>query len=709
MFLKTGNDNVLEAEAEKDDRIKAKIKVITKVQKVDTGLYQCQVIIGSTSKLTEDSWVYVRIPPVILDNSTQTVQTTSGAKVFLQCYAIGYPEPKVSWRRENNDILPTGGVVYRGNILAIHNISKHDRGTYYCIADNGVGKGARRHVGVEVEFAPVVYIPKARYRQALGYDMDLYCQVEAYPEPSILWLKDQHQIFDNQREHFITTFSSESGFLETKLRVAEIEEDDYGVYTCKAINKLGHDQKYITLEESYQIECPPVCGLTGTSSNFHSHSILMISCSLTLSVIFMISSVHDKVYLGSNVKVPCFGKKESPKNVKKYTWEHLKKVISNDDRHAIDEEGTLTIYDVSTDDIGIFFCTGFTRSSSKKVKHTIEVIQLPSSSLQILFVYSVKLCNEESKKIAKRFVEIKLKDSICLNDECKIVSIESTCKNELLPIPSLRVTVSIIIPSIPNGNCNPDCTRSNMKDVIEKVTKEAVETIMRGDALKLPEEEEDLAISYYESSDDSVCDPGFEMRDIASKTLCIPCSPGYYLNKGHCIPCHFNKYSDFFAATECHPCGSKKGTAKRAARSKNDCHFTGSIFFGSLIAVFLPLLILITCSCWMIRRYARESALFSFIDKCFLCSKKSPSENDLLQSVVSVTESEPENEEKSTTTIAFSGPGRVSEDHSFDKGAFSDERKTSNKKGGIPPAPVMPTQSMMKHAARNSAAYGKMK
>lgn len=96
--------------------------------------------------------------------------------------------------------------------------------------------------------APVVTVPKNRYRQALDYDMDLYCQVEAYPEPSILWLKDQHQIFDNQREHFITTYSSESGFLETKLRVAEIETDDYGVYTCKAINKLGHDQKYITLE-----------------------------------------------------------------------------------------------------------------------------------------------------------------------------------------------------------------------------------------------------------------------------------------------------------------------------------------------------------------------------------------------------------------------------------------------------------------------------
>lgn len=238
---------------------------ISKIQQMDTGLYQCQVIIGSTSKLAEDSWVNVRIPPVILDNSTQTVQTTSGQSVYLSCYADGFPKPKITWRRENNDVLPTGGAVYRGNILAIHNISKYDRGTYYCIADNGVGKGAQRHVGVEVEFAPVVFVPRARYKQALGYDMDIYCQVEAFPEPSIVWLKNQHQIFDNQRDHFITTYGSESGYLETKLRVAEIELDDYGVYTCKAINKLGHDKRMISLDESYEIECPPACGLSSTT------------------------------------------------------------------------------------------------------------------------------------------------------------------------------------------------------------------------------------------------------------------------------------------------------------------------------------------------------------------------------------------------------------------------------------------------------------
>ncbi|XP_035210613.1 lachesin-like isoform X3 [Stegodyphus dumicola] len=134
-----------------DDASNSYTLQITKLQKVDSGLYQCQVLIGPTSKLAEDAWLHVKIPPVILDNSTQSVQTTSGATVYLNCYARGSPEPEISWRRENNDILPTGGAVFRGNILAIHNISKRDRGTYYCIAENGVGKGARRHVGVEVE------------------------------------------------------------------------------------------------------------------------------------------------------------------------------------------------------------------------------------------------------------------------------------------------------------------------------------------------------------------------------------------------------------------------------------------------------------------------------------------------------------------------------------------------------------------------------
>lgn len=248
---------------------------ITKIQETDTGRYQCQVLIASLSKITDDAWIHVRIPPVILDNSTQSVATTSGAAVLLSCYATGFPQPKISWRRENNDILPTGGAVYRGNILNIHNITKHDRGTYYCIADNGVGKGARRHVGVEVEFAPVVSLPKENYGQAPDYDVDLYCQIEAFPEPSILWLKDRHQVFDNQRNHHISIITSASGFTETRLRIKSVDREDYGEYICKAINKLGHDQKKVTLYETLEVQCPPACGLLSGSSPLQASFVLL--------------------------------------------------------------------------------------------------------------------------------------------------------------------------------------------------------------------------------------------------------------------------------------------------------------------------------------------------------------------------------------------------------------------------------------------------
>jgi hypothetical protein len=91
----------------------------------------------------------------------------------------------------------------RGNILKIATITKEDRGTYYCVAENGVGKGARRNIAVEVEFAPVINVPKPRLGQALQYDMDLECHVEAYPPPAIVWINNGVQLTNNQHYRYI--------------------------------------------------------------------------------------------------------------------------------------------------------------------------------------------------------------------------------------------------------------------------------------------------------------------------------------------------------------------------------------------------------------------------------------------------------------------------------------------------------------------------
>lgn len=231
---------------------------IKDIQETDVGVYQCQVVINLNNKITADVSLLVRIPPVIADNSTRSVVASEGQEVKLQCYASGFPFPRIYWRRENNAILPTGGSIYRGNILIIPKVQREYRGTYYCVADNGVRKGARRNINVEVEFAPIVRAPRPRVGQALNFDIDLECHVEAYPPPAITWVKDE-QTLANNMHYLISNFATADEFTNSALRAITIEKKQYGFYTCVAENKFGKREATVELYETAFPVCPPAC------------------------------------------------------------------------------------------------------------------------------------------------------------------------------------------------------------------------------------------------------------------------------------------------------------------------------------------------------------------------------------------------------------------------------------------------------------------
>lgn len=130
--------------------------------------------------------------------------------------------------------------------MTITSIKKEDRGIYYCIATNGVGRGHRRIINVEVEFAPVVTAKRPRLSQALLYDMDLECHVEAYPPPAITWLKDDEELSNNQH-YRISHFATADEITDTTLRVITIEKRQFGQFICKAYNKYGTSNTTIEL------------------------------------------------------------------------------------------------------------------------------------------------------------------------------------------------------------------------------------------------------------------------------------------------------------------------------------------------------------------------------------------------------------------------------------------------------------------------------
>merc|ERR1712223_230522 len=231
---------------------------IRDIQETDGAIYQCQVVISLTDRETAEVPLIVRRPPIISDNSSRSVVVTEGQRVELHCYASGYPPPEIYWRRQDNAVLPTNTSIYKGHTLMFPKVTKEHRGTYYCVATNVVGQGARRNVDVEVEFAPVLSIPRKRLGQALQFDMDLECKIEAYPPPAIKWYRDTIPITNNQH-YSISHFAFDDEYTNTILRVITIEKKQYANYSCKAINILGETEGHVVLFETVVPICPPAC------------------------------------------------------------------------------------------------------------------------------------------------------------------------------------------------------------------------------------------------------------------------------------------------------------------------------------------------------------------------------------------------------------------------------------------------------------------
>jgi neuronal growth regulator 1 len=159
-----------------------------------------------------------------------------------------------------------GGSIYNGNRLQIKSVNKQDRGTYYCFAENGVGRGDRRNVNLEIEFSPVITVPRPKVGQALNYAADLECHVEAYPPPQIIWVKEEF-LLSNSKNYKISNFASAEEFTDSTLRIVSLQGKQTGDYKCKAVNKLGQDEGTIHLHETSSPVCPPACGQGYSSGN----------------------------------------------------------------------------------------------------------------------------------------------------------------------------------------------------------------------------------------------------------------------------------------------------------------------------------------------------------------------------------------------------------------------------------------------------------
>uniref|UniRef100_A0A8C9DLV3 Hemicentin-1 n=1 Tax=Prolemur simus TaxID=1328070 RepID=A0A8C9DLV3_PROSS len=208
---------------------------IESAQISDAGLYKC-VAINSAGATELFYSLQVHVPPSI-SGSSNTVAVVVNNLVRLECEARGIPAPSLTWLKDGSPVSSfTNGiqVLSGGRILALTSAQISDTGTYTCVAVNAAGE-KQRDIDLRVFAPPNIVGEEQNVSVVIGQAVELLCQSDAVPTPTLTWLKDGRHLLKKPGLSI-----SENGSV---LEIEDAQVQDTGRYTCEATNVAGKTEK----------------------------------------------------------------------------------------------------------------------------------------------------------------------------------------------------------------------------------------------------------------------------------------------------------------------------------------------------------------------------------------------------------------------------------------------------------------------------------
>ncbi|XP_034073834.1 opioid-binding protein/cell adhesion molecule isoform X1 [Gymnodraco acuticeps] len=203
--------------------------MIQNVDVHDEGPYVCSILTNKKPKSTKVH-VIVQVPAKIT-NISKDVTVNEGSPVSLMCLGVGRPEANVIWKHHSPSGTHT--FVTEGEHLELTAVTKELSGSYECIASNDISSPDVRTVQVTVNYPP--FISKARSTgTAVGQKGVLQCEASAVPRADFEWYKEDSRLFNG-----LNGVKIENQGKQSMLVFFNVSEEDYGNYTCVAVNNMG--------------------------------------------------------------------------------------------------------------------------------------------------------------------------------------------------------------------------------------------------------------------------------------------------------------------------------------------------------------------------------------------------------------------------------------------------------------------------------------
>nr|XP_023690597.1 roundabout homolog 3 isoform X2 [Paramormyrops kingsleyae] len=323
---------------DKDERITIRggKLMISNTRKSDAGMYVCVGTNMVGEKDSDPAELVVFERPVFVRKPVNQVVLADDTVDFL-CEVHGDPNPTVRWRREEGE-LPRGRSEIRSdNSLRLTQVRAEDEGTYTCVSENSVGKAEASgslqvHVG---PFLPPQIVIRPRDQiSAPGRSVTFLCGTKGNPPPAVFWQKEGTQIllFPSQPPSQSGRFSVS---LSGELTIADVRSEDSGYYICQAISVAGSilTKALLEVENAPSDRIPPI--------------IRQGPANQTLS-------------LGATAQLHCHVMGNPLPSIQ---WEKDgQRILGNDARISLMENGTLQIAALQETDSGAYTCVASSSS-----------------------------------------------------------------------------------------------------------------------------------------------------------------------------------------------------------------------------------------------------------------------------------------------------------------------------------------------------------
>ncbi|EJD76713.1 CBR-HIM-4 protein [Loa loa] len=309
------------------------------VQDSDAGSYTCvaQNLAGRDLGIIN---LDVGSMPTIVP-TPEVVRVNIERSVTLQCRAIGYPLPKITWHRNGVPIeeLTTRVKILPDGSLLINNVQVDDQDRYTCTAENIFGRQDKTTVLLVTGLvSPVLGHVPPEGKLIEGEELRLSCiAVLGTPKPTLKWYKDGKPL---RSSAYVTIESGGSILLLRKGR-----PQDEGRYTCVATNSAGNASLNVNVE---LIKKP----------NIEKNDALKYTTST-----------------GKALEIPC---RATGKPQPKVVWSiNSKPISSSDQEYEILPDNTLRIGQTSVSHSGKYICTASNVAGEAKIATDVVILGPP--------------------------------------------------------------------------------------------------------------------------------------------------------------------------------------------------------------------------------------------------------------------------------------------------------------------------------------------